>query len=66
MRTYGETQDCRGCYYWSEMLAQASGGGPVEAMCLNEQSPKRLKYTTGRMTCDNWTTGADGIVDWPP
>ena len=35
-RTYGETRNCAGCRFWSEMLAQAIGGGPVTAMCLAE------------------------------
>ena len=24
-RTYGETKDCRGCRFWSEMVAQSIG-----------------------------------------
>lgn len=26
-RTYGKTRNCKGCRYWSEMLAQCHGGG---------------------------------------
>lgn len=63
-RSWGETRDCKGCRYWSEMLAQSLGGGPVQAMCI---SGGKLtgKYTTGRMTCDAWQEGSLGAVDQP-
>ena len=66
MRTYGETQDCAGCRYWSEMIAQSIGCGPIEAMCLSGDGPKASKYTTGRMACPAWKSGHFGAVDEPP
>jgi len=62
LRTYGETKNCAGCRFWSEMIAQSIGGGPVEAMCLAE-GPYSGKYTTARMACDAWKSGHYGPVD---
>lgn len=31
--------DCDGCKWWSERIAHSIGGGPIEAMCLNCDSP---------------------------
>ncbi len=63
-RTYGETHNCKGCRYWSEMLAR-SNGGPVEAVCLNSDSAKQGHYTSGSATCDSWESGHDGAIDEP-
>ena len=65
-RTYGETRNCKGCRYWSEMIAHAPAhGGPVEAMCLNPTSPARGKYMAGSRTCADWASGHLGAVDEP-
>lgn len=29
---------CDGCKFWSELIAEAVGGGPLKAMCLNSDS----------------------------
>lgn len=64
-RTYGDTKDCKGCRYWSEMIAM-SNGPAVQAMCLAPgDAPKRVKYTFGRDTCIAWKSGFDGAVDDP-
>ncbi len=65
-RTYGETRNCAGCRFWSEMLAQCRGGGPVEAMCLVDDGPFSSKYVTARQKCDKWKSGHYGAVDDPP
>lgn len=65
MRTFGETKDCRGCRFWSEMIAR-SIGGPVEALCLAPEGPFKSKYTGGRRTCESWKSGHHGAVDDPP
>lgn len=65
-RTYGETRDCAGCRFWSEMIAQSIGGRPVEAMCLAETGRYAGKYTSARMKCDSWKSGHHGAVDDPP
>lgn len=70
-RTFGETKNCAGCRYWSEMIARAGGGtdnprGDVEAMCLNATSPRSGNYTVERDTCEKWATGDLGAVDDPP
>ena len=65
-RTYGMTQDCKGCRYWSEMVAMADGGGPIKAMCLSSVSPLRGKFVSGQQTCGDWKSGHYGAVDDPP
>lgn len=62
--TYGETKNCAGCRFWSEMIAKCDGGGPIEAYCLGN-GKNRAKYVTGRMTCDSWKHGELGAVDQP-
>ena len=64
-RTYGETKNCKGCRYWSEMIARAHGG-PVEALCLSEAGPLKGSYTSASRTCDAWASGHHGAVDEPP
>lgn len=64
-RTWGETQNCKGCRNWSEMLARADGGGPVQAICLSSESPNNGKWLTGSQTCVNWQSGELGAVDDP-
>lgn len=29
-RSYGETRNCKGCRFWSEMIAQVRGGPKTE------------------------------------
>ena len=65
-RTYGETHNCAGCRFWSEMIARAVGGGPVEAMCLVDGGPFSGKYVTERQRCNQWKSGHLGAVDDPP
>jgi hypothetical protein len=64
-RSYGETRDCKGCRFWSEMIARAQGGGPVEAVCLSGTGSRAGQYTTGRNTCEAWESGHLGAIDEP-
>lgn len=65
-RTYGETKNCKGCRYWSEMIAQAMGGGPVQAMCLAQKpAPLSGRFTTSSHTCNAWASGHLGAIDEP-
>ena len=34
---------CDGCRLWSEKIAESRGGGPVVAMCLNDNAPDSRK-----------------------
>ena len=63
-RTYGETRNCAGCRFWSEMVAKCEGGGSVQALCLAD-GPLSGKYTIGRQTCTVWASGHYGAVDSP-
>ena len=65
-RTYGETRDCAGCRYWSEMIAQSIGGGPVQALCLAPAGgPLKGKYVTSKQSCAAWASGHFGAIDEP-
>jgi hypothetical protein len=64
-RTYGMTTTCEGCRYWSEMIACAGGGRPLEALCLAEESPLRGQYTPGSQSCEAWASGDEGAIDAP-
>ena len=66
-RTFGETKNCKGCRYWSEMITKCEGGGQVQAYCLtpNKSAPYALKYTFGLQSCSEWASGEDGAVDEP-
>ena len=57
---------CGSCRYWSEMMAQAIGPGPVQAMCLADDAPYRLRYTSARQGCLKWQHNHHGAVDCPP
>lgn len=63
-RSWGETQNCHGCRYWSELIAQSRGAG-IEALCLNPQSANSGKYMSDRKSCDQWEEGSLGAVDSP-
>jgi hypothetical protein len=63
-RSYGETKDCKGCRYWSEMIAKSEGAG-VAAMCINIKSDRSGKYTLGLEVCDEFKTGQYGAIDSP-
>jgi len=58
-------QKCKNCRYWSEMLAQALDGGPVEAICLNALSPHSGQYTAGIQSCGYWLEATHGAIDDP-
>lgn len=63
-RTYGKTNNCKGCRYWSEMLAMSEGCA-VKAMCLSSRSPQGGKYTYWSQSCNDWADGYLGAVDEP-
>jgi hypothetical protein len=71
--------DCDGCKWWSERIAQAIGNDPMEAMCLNIDSPKYNRmvhtgcklHTPGRAIDDPCFAAGDqtesySIYDDPP
>jgi len=59
------TRNCGGCKFWSEMLAQWTGGGPIEAMCLAPAGKYRGEYTIAGTTCDRWESSKFGVIDDP-
>lgn len=56
---------CRDCRFWSERLAQAVGGGPVEAYCLVDGGPFSGRYTVGAQSCDKGKSNQYGAIDDP-
>jgi hypothetical protein len=56
---------CENCKYWSEMLAFIKPPEPMNAMCLNQESPHKHTYTTEIHVCDKWDENIDGAVDDP-
>jgi hypothetical protein len=56
-------EQCENCRYWSQMLAQALDGGPIEAWCLSEDGPKRGRYVRANDHCPSWKTNIHGSVD---
>lgn len=64
-RNYEDRPTCQSCRYWSEMIAQAVGGKPVEAYCLNRESMKNQTFTIGAETCSAYVHGPYGAVDQP-
>ena len=63
-RNYGETQNCKGCRFWSELIAKSENGGVV-AMCINSKSSEKGKYKANHQACDNWASGHYGAIDSP-
>jgi hypothetical protein len=59
-------ENCENCRFWSEMCAQALDGGPIEALCLSGDSPKRQQYTRANYHCPSWKINSHGSVDEPP
>lgn len=65
-RTYGETRDCKGCRYWSEMVAKAGGEHlTVVALCLSRDSDRKGTYQPGSARCTAWSSGHLGAIDEP-
>jgi len=66
-RTAGKTRDCRGCRYWSEMIAMSGPetGGVLKALCLSQHGPRKSTYVSSRTTCVAWASGHMGAVDEP-
>lgn len=48
---------CETCRYWSDLIARAVGGGPVEALCLATVGPYRQTYTVASQACGTWAGG---------
>lgn len=63
-RTYGETKNCKGCRFWSEMIAKTENFAVV-AMCLSKDSPNKGNYMAGHNKCSAWDSGYLGAVDEP-
>lgn len=56
---------CEGCRYWSEMVAQSIGLGPMEALCLRDASPHGGTMTKETDTCSEWKEATHGAIDDP-
>lgn len=63
-RTYGSTHTCKGCRFWSEMIARSEGSSVV-AMCLAPAGALSGQHTHQLSTCQAWASGYDGAIDEP-
>jgi len=45
---------CETCLYWSDLVAEQTGNGPLMALCENPDGPKASRMTAGRDTCPKW------------
>ena len=63
-RSWGDTRNCKGCRYWSEMLAK-SGVRGVDAVCLAVGGPQQGKFTPESFCCTSFEAGWFGAVDQP-
>ena len=61
-----ERKTCEGCRFWSEILAQSVGSGPIEAFCLCDDGPKAMRYVKATDFCPSWKSGHLGAIDSPP
>lgn len=57
---------CETCRYWSQMCAQALDGGPIEALCLAPDGPRKGRFTRATATCPKWAENTHGAWDEPP
>jgi hypothetical protein len=63
-RTYGETRNCKGCRYWSEMIARTNDNGCITALCL-ANGTRKGQWTPAYLTCEAWASGHLGAIDEP-
>ena len=54
---------CESCKFWSELVADCDGDGPIEAMCLCEGGPNYGAMTTEHDVCLCHTKGM--AIDMP-
>ena len=65
-RSYGESKDCKGCRFWSEMMAGTDANtGALRAVCLSMSSVQAGKWTIGSNSCAEYASGHDGAIDEP-
>lgn len=57
--------NCGNCYFWSELIAMAKGCGPIEAMCLNENSDHYNQMTHEHFVCHDIEEGNGETIDAP-
>ncbi len=55
---------CNYCRFWSELVAKVVGGH-VQAMCLNEDSPRFMQHTLPLQGCKDSMSGHLGAIDMP-
>ncbi len=60
-----KSKNCGGCRFWSEMCAQSLGCGPIEALCLSDNSPSCGKFVTETHKCDAWKDSLGYAIDAP-
>lgn len=56
---------CENCYFWSELVAQATGLGPVHALCLNDNSNYHQRMVSSNDRCEDFEDGDGKSIDSP-
>jgi hypothetical protein len=63
-------KSCSNCRFWSQMVAQSIGCGPIEALCLcsgrHGDGPHHGKYVKADHVCVAHKSDHFGKVDDPP
>lgn len=62
---YVYARKCNQCRFWSERLAMALDGGPVQAYCLAQGGPYSGQYTYADQGCGAGKPNTYGAVDTP-
>jgi len=47
------------------MIAECTGMGSINAVCLSQDSPSRGKFENEKHTCPAWKSGHHGAIDHP-
>ena len=58
-------KSCKSCRFWSEMCAQSIGCGPMKALCLSKDGPKKGRMTEEDDMCEKWKHNNFGAMDDP-
>jgi hypothetical protein len=58
--------ECETCRFWSQMIAQSIGCGPIEALCLAPGGPMHGKFMRASDRCPWWKENTHGAYDEPP
>lgn len=58
---------CSTCLFWSDLVAEQTGNGPLMALCENPGAPKEGRMVEGQDSCAAWEAAAiaDMVLEGP-